>query len=395
MDRLKTLRRAAALTGVATVALMASVIPANADAVTGQTAGDYRGGEGVFMTGGQGDHDPNKVIHTSVIRLKTSTGEELQTYCIDFFTPTDDSKTYAEVPWNTYNGPYAHFDKNAPKINWVLHNSYPEIIDTSLIQKAAEAADPKTKFDHALSDWEAIAGTQAALWTFSNDMKLDTKKPTESPEHATNVVALYNYLTGPANKGLAEPKPGLTLDPAKLAGKTGAVNGPITVVGTNLSDVVVSAKLPQGVELTDKDGKTLDDAKKDAKKAAAAADSKAEFYVKVAEGTADGKVDINVKGTASLSPGRIFVSKDKKGNDGSQILVLAASEKVKLEAKGEVSWSKVTTPPTTETTPAPQGKNTEELANTGASIMTPVLIGVVLVAGGVGALVFQRKRRKV
>jgi TQXA domain-containing protein/LPXTG-motif cell wall-anchored protein len=390
VNRVRILRKGAALAGVATLALMASVVPANADAVTGTLAGDYRGGVGVYMTGGT--HKPEEVIHTSVIRLKTSNGEELQTYCIDFFTSTKPTAHYVEVPWGSYNGPNAQFGKNASKVNWVLHNSYPQVKEPDDVQNAVKAANPTAKFTHQLTDSETIAATQAALWTLSNGMVLNREHPAQEAKSADNILAVYDYLTGAANKGLDEPKPGLTLDPTKLAGKTGSLIGPFTVVATNASNVTVSATLPQGIELTDKDGNALKDAK-NAKKAAANND-KNEFYVKVPEGTADGKATLDVKATAALSPGRIFAA--QKGEESSQILVLAATEKVSLATKGEVSWAKSvpTTQPTTDT-PAPQPKNTsEELANTGASIMTPILIGVVLVAGGAGALIFQRKRRK-
>ena len=54
-----------------------------------------------------------------------------------------------------------------------------------------------------------------------------------------------------------------------------------------------------------------------------------------------------------------------------------------------------TTPPVTTSTvpPAPQAAAVEEeLAQTGVSILVPIGLGVVLLAAGVGALLYQRRR---
>jgi len=384
------LRRGAALTGVATLALLAAVAPANADAVKAVLQGDARGGEGVFMAK-PGQNPPHGAIHTSLFALKTDTGEILKTYCSDFNTPTYDHANYDEVPWASHDAPGSTFKQNADKINWIVHNSYPQV-DPSDLQAAVKKAIPDAKFN-TLTDAEAIAATQAAVWHYSDGLDLNKDNPTEHADSKDDVQSLYAYLTSDKiNKGLKDqPKPELTLTPQKLAGKAGSLIGPFTVA-TNAPDVVVSAKLPEGVQLTDKDGKQLPDAASAAKKAMAEGASKYDFYVKVPATTPDGKAELTVKGKAQLTVGRLFaVTKGKP----SQRMLLAEAQNVNLETKGEASWNAAgtTAPPTTDTPVAP-AKNTEELANTGASIMTPVLIGVVLVAGGVGALVFQRKRRK-
>jgi len=54
-----------------------------------------------------------------------------------------------------------------------------------------------------------------------------------------------------------------------------------------------------------------------------------------------------------------------------------------------------TTETTTSAAPAPQPKNTGgDLAETGASVFVPILIGVVLVGAGIGALLFLRHRKR-
>jgi len=383
----------AALTGVVAVALLSTVAPANADAVKAVLQGDARGGEGVFVAK-DGQKPGEKATHTSLLALKTDKGEVLKTYCVDFTTETYPEAPYEEVPWASHDVKGSTFKEkdNAKKINWLLANSYPKV-DPDDLEAAIKKVTPDAKFTHTLTDAEAIAATQAAAWFFSDGMNLDKNHPTEhGDETKDNVLSVYNYLTGANNKGLGEqPKPELTLAPKTLAGKPGTLIGPFTV-STNAPDVVVSAKLPQGVTLTDKDGNALPDASAAAKKAKVAAQDKYDFFVKVPADAADGKADITVTGKASLTAGRLFAV--TKGVP-SQRLILADAQQVSLETTGVATWNKgdTTTPPTTDTTPAQPKDTSNELANTGASIMTPVLIGVVLVAGGVGALIFQRRRR--
>ncbi|TCO64441.1 thioester domain-containing protein [Actinocrispum wychmicini] len=386
MNRVSKLRRGAALLSVGAIALMAAAIPASADAAKGVFAGRAESGPGVNVKPHGGGKD--EFFETDLFKLKVG-DDVLKTYCVDIHTDIIDDAQYDEVPWGEHTAPDSTFKKNAAKINWLLHFGYPSV-DPDKLQKAIGG-----NWTHDLSNREALAGTQASAWHYSDNVDLDLDNPigTENPNNDTaeNVVKVYKYLTDDKNNvGIGDqPAPELTLNPQKLAGKTGSLIGPFTVT-TNAPDVVVSAQVPQGVELTDKDGKKLPDAGSAAMKAKAAASDKFDFFVKVPEGTPDGKADITVKGNVSLTLGRLFVS--KKGDKTSQAMILAATQKVKLQTAGEASWSAAgTTPPTTEA-PTPQAKN--ELANTGASVLTPIIIGVVLVAGGVGALIFQRRRRR-
>ncbi|MFD1044561.1 thioester domain-containing protein, partial [Kibdelosporangium lantanae] len=199
MNRVKTLRRGAALVGVATVALLSSVVPANADAVTGVLQEqDARGGEGVFLQG----HKPDeKATHTALLALKTDKGEILKTYCVDFNTHTYKDANYTEVPWASHDAKDSTFTKNATKINWLLQNSYP-MVDPDDLEAAVKKAIPDAKFTHTLTDAEAIAATQAAAWYYSDGKVLDKSNPTEHAETKDNVLSVFGYLTSDKiNKG--------------------------------------------------------------------------------------------------------------------------------------------------------------------------------------------------
>jgi TQXA domain-containing protein/LPXTG-motif cell wall-anchored protein len=385
VSRLKNLRRGAALIGVTATALLAAVIPAAADAATGTVGSVGKSGPSVKVKFANGDV---REYETKLFKLKVG-DTELLTYCVDIHTDIypDKKPSYVEVPWNQHPKDGSQFNENADKISWLLHNGYP-----TLSEKEIAAKLPDVKFTDGLSAEEALAATQAAAWHFSDGVSLYTEDATpKNPKSAVDVQEVYNYLTGKANVGIKEqPKPELNLEPKKISGKPGTLIGPF-VVSTTGKDLLLNATLPAGVKLTDKDGNELP--KADAAKKLAATD-KYEFYVKVPAEITEGKAEITISGSATLTLGRLFVSPDPKKSP-SQSLILAKNETVSLQTKGEANWNvAATTPPATDT-PAPQPKNTAgELANTGASIVTPIVIGVVLVGAGVGALVFPRRRRR-
>lgn len=394
MNRVSKLRRSAALLGVGAVALMAAAIPASADAATGTLQDNpAEGGPQVNLKKAGSDND--QPFNTQLFKLKFDEKTFLETYCVDLNTDTQKNAEYVEVPWDQHNAPDSTFKQNAAKINWLLQHGYPTVGPDAL----AKAIGGKWGA-HDLTKREALAGTQAAAWHYSDSVDLDLDhvigkdNNPDNGDDGTNIANVYKYLTSDKNVGdNDQPKPELTLDPQKRTGKPGDLIGPFTVT-TNAQAVMVSSTLPQGVELTDKDGKKLPDAGAAAMKAMAAGAKKFDFFVKVPAGTPDGKADLNVSGNASLTLGRLFISKQDQDKPPSQRMILAATQTVKLATTGEASWNAGgTTPPTTDTTPAaPQAQ--APLAKTGASVLTPVIIGVVLVAGGVGALLFQRRRRR-
>ncbi|MBP2321566.1 TQXA domain-containing protein/LPXTG-motif cell wall-anchored protein [Kibdelosporangium banguiense] len=371
MSRVKKLRAGAALVGVTAMALLSSVAPAAAtDGVTGKLdESKNQNGYGIIISGFE------KPMPTKLFGF-TVGDSTLNTYCVDVHTPvvTKDHPGYVETGWDKHPQEGSSFNKNSAFINWVLHKGFPAT-DLEKLEKASGAKDKLTKE-------EAITGTQAALWTYSDDVKINRENPVpDNKDSAADVLAVYDYLTGKDNVGIgAAPKPVLTLDPAKLTGKPDSLIGPF-VVTTSASDVSIAAKLPDGVILSDKDGKEL-------KKADVATKiqqlDKYEFYVKVPANIATGKVEFSIAGQSEFSLGRLFVTQDAKKK--TQSMILATSKTVKLDANGVAEWASAPA--------APQPKKANnELANTGASILTPILIGVVLVGAGVGALVFQRRRR--
>jgi TQXA domain-containing protein/LPXTG-motif cell wall-anchored protein len=254
-----------------------------------------------------------------------------------------------------------------------------------------------------LDEKEAIAATQAAVWSFSDNTKLNEENPLPdgSKEAAADVVALYKYLTGADNTGIGEqPGPALALSPTELTGVAGDRIGPFTVQTTGTIDEI-KAELPEGVTITDKDGNALD---------ASGIANGTEIYLSTTQG-AEGTASFELSASAGLDTGRLFVGQQYGEERGgktkkTQSLIVAQADKASVTAKASASWTATptTTTPTTTTPPVettsppapstPAPENTNGLADTGASVFTPILIGAVLVAAGIGALLFQRKRRR-
>jgi TQXA domain-containing protein len=391
----KKLRVGAALAGVSAITLMTAAIPAGADTVPGKivdpTDAEKKVGAGLqVLVEKDGKKQP---FHADLFVLQVG-DKRLRTYCVDILTDIQKDAKYVEVPWDKHPNPASSFTKNAAKINWVLHNGYPEVAPASLAAKVGGT------FDKGLTEEESVTATQAAVWHFSDDTNIDRDNPVpDAPDSKADVLAVYDYLIGKKNEGIEAPKPELNLTPKTLPGKPGTLIGPF-VVTTTANGIKVLADLPAGVQLTDKDGKEL--AKADVAMKIQQLD-KYEFYVKVPADAKDGKVNFTVSGDTPLSLGRLFVSSEtyadnkKQKPSYSQSMILAKTDKMPLEAKGEAGWNSAgAVPPTTDTTPVPQPKAaTAQLASTGASIVTPIVIGVVLVGTGVGALLLQRRRRRV
>jgi TQXA domain-containing protein/LPXTG-motif cell wall-anchored protein len=363
------LTRVGAALACTAVAVTLGAMPAGAEAVTGKVAGDSVSGFSVNLTG-DGFKDP---LPTSLIGFQLDDGTQLQVYCVAISTNIDRSVGMVEVPWDQHpeNTP---FHQNSDKINWVLHNGYP-------VKPLDELATKLTGLHGGLSVKEAITATQAAAWHFSDNADLNVGNALHGgdADSAADVVALYKFLIGSDNVGLGkQPTPTLEISPKTATGEVGKLTGPFTVSTTGMITDLTTT-LPAGVTLTDKDGKEL--AKGDIKNGS-------QVFVKVPAGTAAGQGGFDLKATAAVATGRLFVGKD---GAKTQSLIVAKSETTKLSAGATASW-KVAAVPTTTTTPAPQGSN-GALANTGASIAVPGIVGLVLVAAGAGALLFLRRRR--
>ena len=260
----------------------------------------------------------------------------------------------------------------------MLHNSYP------VVGLDAITASTGLTFHDGLDAAEAITATQAAIWHFSDGKDLqEVVKGKNGPDQngVDDVKALYGYLTGVKNAGIGEhDNPSLAITPDSLTGKVGDRLGPFTLK-TNGTITELTGQLPDGVKITDADGKEIP---------SGSLKNGSKVYLQVPADAATGSAELTVKANAHLDTGRLFVG-DHYQQKPSQTLIVATGSDTALSASAKANWN-VT--PATPTTPAPQGSAGGSLPDTGASVFVPVLVGVVLVGAGVGALLFQRRRRR-
>ncbi|MGB3441623.1 MAG: thioester domain-containing protein [Actinophytocola sp.] len=399
VGRLKLVRAGAAVAGASVALMMTAAIPVGADPVKGKVDPDsYVHGHHVNV--GNGNED----VNASLISFELSDGTRLQMYCVEINTSIDKKHQMVEQPWDKYPNADSPFHDNRDKINWVLHNGYP-VVDTDRLTKVL--TDQGATLKNGIDKKEAISATQAAVWHFSDGTDLDESNPLpKGPQDAkADVLALYDYLTGEANVGIGDqPTPALQVAPADLSGAAGTRIGPFTVNTTGDIEKLTT-NLPEGVKITDVDGVEF---------TAEKIKNGAQLFLDVPEATEVGEGTFELTATASIDTGRLFVGENYGEKKKTQSLIVATAETSEIVASAGGNWTETTPPtssteappssttetaPTTETTssaaPAPQPKNTGgDLAETGASIFAPIMIGIVLVGAGVGALFFQRHRKR-
>lgn len=252
-------------------------------------------------------HDKGKDqrVGAGLFEMAVDNGGTIQTYCIDLHNPTQSKAKYEEKPWSATS--LAH-NAEAGKINWILQNSYPQVNDLSALAAKANSGP--------LTEKTAAAGTQVAIWRFSDGADVDAVDPAAQK--------LADYLEKSA-QSLEEPKASLTLDPPAVSGKSGERLGPIKV-HTNADSVTVTPgdTASSGVKVVDKDGKTI-----------TSATDGSELYFDVPAGAADGSASLTAQAATKVPVGRAFASATK-----SQTQILAGSSESTVSATATADWAK-------------------------------------------------------
>ncbi|MER5746390.1 LAETG motif-containing sortase-dependent surface protein [Streptomyces sp. NPDC002225] len=303
---------------LAAVSLTSGLLATGAMALAGPAAADESPlgtGGATAKLGGLTDYGPVtieekdgskwSVGRAGLFEMRTGQGGTLSTYCIDLRTGARQDFHYKEVGWDQSS---LHDNGDAGKILWVLENSYPKVAVADLAKKVgAKNLDAN----------DAAAGTQAAIWHFSDRV---TATPTDP-----DAKLLTDYLLGRA-ESLQEPKESLALSPASVAGRSGDRVGPVTVA-TNASTVslALAPGAPAGVRIVDADGRPVENAANGDR-----------VFLDVPAGTPDGSAELTARATTGVPLGRAFVSTDGP----SQTLVLARSSDAAVTAKASASWAK-------------------------------------------------------
>ncbi|SEQ35212.1 LPXTG-motif cell wall anchor domain-containing protein/TQXA domain-containing protein [Lentzea xinjiangensis] len=401
------LRIGTALLG-ATAALSFSALPAHADIKITPDRGGQEQGHNVWLKAAKQGEQPQKQ-DTSVIKLRIEDDKDrtnVLAYCVELPTPLKDGDVLKEVPWDKHPNPNTKFKGDNPgKVLWILNRSYPN--------KSVEEIRKTFQVDK-LDKQDVIAATQAALWHFSDNANLDV----DNKDNDREVVALYKKLVADAQVEKETPKPTLEVEPLTQSGKPGQKIGPFKVT-TTASEVKLTAKLPEGVTVTDASGNPFTMPKNNELAVKDTGDKVSEFFVSVPEAAKDGQATFKLSAQAEIALGRLFVAHNGQDDNVAQSLVVAQPQKAKVQKEVKADWkagvvptqptssspapSTATPTPSSETpapsssttpaNPAPGGSGDEDLAQTGASILWPLIGGLVLVGAGAGALFFVRRKK--
>jgi TQXA domain-containing protein/LPXTG-motif cell wall-anchored protein len=379
-------RSALARGGIAVLAAAAAVMVGAPSALADDGAARGRVSENAGTVGYRINLEDGGDPITKLFGFKLSDGSSLKLYCVQITVGMRTDVDMVERPWNKYPAANSPFEKNSDKLNWVLHHGYPGV-KLDALTSALEKTGPKAH--GGISEREAIAATQAAVWHFSDGVNLKLQKPlaeNNPAEDNADVAALYGYLTGDQNKGIgAQPKPTLNVASPKTEGKAGTRIGPFDVA-TSGEITSLTTELPEGVKVTDTDGKELKTADvKDGSK----------LYVDVPAGTKPGNGSFSLKVSGELDTGRLFVA-ENYANKPAQSLIVADSEKTQVTAKAAASWNEAGTPATSTapTTPGGAPSGGGDLANTGVDSAVPFTIGGLLLGGGALMLLLNRRRSR-
>ena len=145
-----------------------------------------------------------------LFEMSVDGGGTLQTYCIDIHNPTQQQ---AQVPGDPLERHVAGRQQGRGQ----------DPLDPAELLPAGErpgGARRQGRAPGGLTEQDAAAGTQVAIWRYSDDADVDAVDP--------QAEKLADYLEKSA-QNVAEPKASLTLDPPAVSGQAGERLGPVTV----------------------------------------------------------------------------------------------------------------------------------------------------------------------
>ncbi|MDJ0340068.1 Cys-Gln thioester bond-forming surface protein [Streptomyces sp. H10-C2] len=310
------LAAAGLVTGLLAAGAISGAGTASADGVTPAASGAT-----AVLEGLQADKSDAAVISDGAAKRHVSAGlfsmavdggGSIQTYCIDIGNHTRPEAKYREAGWSETS-----LQKNpqASKINWILQHSYPQVTDLAALATASGSGPLTAK--------TASAGTQVAIWRLSDGAKAEAVD--KSAEQ------LADYLAGPANTGVQEPKASLTLSPSAVSGKSGGKIGPVTVhTSADSANVSLASDAPAGVSVVDAKGQKVTKPVKNGD----------QLFFNVPAGSADGNTALTVAAVTQVPVGRAFVDINGTDTSHSQTQILAGSSATTVSATATANWAK-------------------------------------------------------
>ncbi|MFI6334592.1 TQXA domain-containing protein [Streptomyces sp. NPDC050535] len=289
------------------------------------------------------DNGEDQPVSAGLFEMSVDNGGTLQTYCVDLYNPTQKDAKYQETAWS---GTSLNGNADAGRIRWILQNSYPQVNNLAALAEKAGA--------DGLTEQDAAAGTQVAIWRYSDDADVDAVDP--------RAEKLADYLEKNA-RNLAEPAASLTLDSPAVSGHAGEKLGPVTV-HTNADSVTVTPPADaatSGVKIVDEDGKEL-----------TSATDGSRLYFDVPTDSADGSASLTVQASTTVPVGRAFASETR-----SQTQILAGSSESTVAATATADWAEEgAIPALSAEKNCAEGGVDVTAANTGDEAFTFELVGI-------------------
>ncbi|OMI89111.1 peptidase [Streptomyces sp. M1013] len=302
------LASALAVAGAVTAAAPAAAQDGARDGVRGQggataTIGGLKTHGTAVIHGEDGDQQ----VPAGLFEMSVEGGGMLQTYCVDIQNPTQKDAKYQETPWS---GTSLGTNKDAGRVRWILGHSYPQVNDLAALAKKAGVRG-------GLTEEDAAAGTQVAIWRYSDDTDVEAVDP--------QAERLADYLEKNA-RDLAEPAASLALDPPAVSGRPGERLGPVTV-HTNAGGATVTppvdAAAKDAVRIVDKKGEPVTEVT-----------DGTQIFFDVPEDAEAGTARLSVQASTTVPVGRAFASESR-----SQTQILAGSSESTVTATATATWA--------------------------------------------------------
>lgn len=125
--------------------------------------------------GGTYSHTVDTIVFTDGTSARTDLirlNPNIEAYSLDFtgIAPTRPSR-YSADEWSAV--PHLQARAHEAEVDWILRNSYPTLSTTVISERLRSAGHPLGLRN--ITDHEAIAGTQAAIWHLTNGLDLDNR----------------------------------------------------------------------------------------------------------------------------------------------------------------------------------------------------------------------------
>lgn len=376
-------RRWARLGGAVAIGAIVAVVASTSPATAGGVVGTPTVKSGVKV---QIEFKDKKVKTLSAGQISIKVGDkEASAYCIDISHGLGVGIPYIERSWTKSSV------ANLGNIQWILTNGYPSVSVATILEKAKLTVPAGTN-DETLQQL-VYAAHQSAIWHFSDGASLVAGAGVAGlPSSARYklVLDLYAYLVDAAAKApTAEPTATLKITSSILTAVAGTTAGPFTVETTG-TKVEISAT---GGTVVDASGKAL----------TGSLSNGGQFWI---TSTTAGTVKIQAKGVGTVPVGRIFVSGDRQ-----KVILAGGSLATSISAEATVQFNEITcqqagncqnsggdqpeeeAPAASPTASSSAAASGPSLPVTGASVLTTVGVGLVLMTGGVLTAWLVRRRK--